>query len=227
MWDDSGYLLSKNKFSENSVIAEIYTENHGKCSGIIYGGTSRKIVNYLQLGNKVAISFKSKNENNIGYFKIEIIEPIAPYFFDNKEKILILNSTLNLLKILTPELQKNKKIYEITKNFLSILKIIDEKIILRYLDWEIFLLKEIGYDLNLSKYIDNNLDETVDYININSNNNSYKIPIFLINKKYDKIDYLLVLSALKFVGNYLNNEIFVPNNFLYPKFRKNLENFYK
>ena len=51
-WDDYGYLLSKNKFSENSVIAEIFTENHGKVSGIIYGASSKKIRNYLQIGNK-------------------------------------------------------------------------------------------------------------------------------------------------------------------------------
>ena len=73
-WDDTGFLISKNKYSENSVIAEIYTLNHGKCSGVIYGGTSRKMKNYLQLGNKIFVNYKSKNENKIGYFNIEIIE---------------------------------------------------------------------------------------------------------------------------------------------------------
>ena len=64
-WDDTGFLISKNKYSENSVIAEIYTLNHGKCSGVIYGGTSRKMKNYLQLGNKIFVNYKSKNENKI------------------------------------------------------------------------------------------------------------------------------------------------------------------
>ena len=50
-WKDEGYLLSNNNYSENSVIIEVFTLNHGKCSGIVYGGTSRKIKNYLQLGN--------------------------------------------------------------------------------------------------------------------------------------------------------------------------------
>ena len=47
IWSDYGYLLSKNKFGENSMIAEFFTENHGKISGIIYGATSKKIRNYL------------------------------------------------------------------------------------------------------------------------------------------------------------------------------------
>ena len=38
-WDDTGYLISKNLYSENSIIADFFTENHGKVSGIIFGGT--------------------------------------------------------------------------------------------------------------------------------------------------------------------------------------------
>ena len=84
-WDDTGFLISKNKYNENAVIAEIYTLDHGKCSGVIYGGTSRKIKSYLQLGNKMFVNYKSKNESKIGYFNVEIIEAISPYFFDNKK----------------------------------------------------------------------------------------------------------------------------------------------
>ena len=69
-WNDEGYLLSKNNYSENSVIIEVFTLNHGKCSGIVYGGTSRKIKNYLQLGNKIYVNLKAKNESKLGYFKI-------------------------------------------------------------------------------------------------------------------------------------------------------------
>ena len=56
-WDDTGFLLSKIKYNENSLIAEIFTKNHGKFSGIIFGGTSQKIKNYLQIGNKIYVNF--------------------------------------------------------------------------------------------------------------------------------------------------------------------------
>ena len=45
IWDDTGYLISKNKYSENSLIVELFTKNHGKVSGIVYGGSSKKIKN--------------------------------------------------------------------------------------------------------------------------------------------------------------------------------------
>ena len=82
-WIDTGFLLSKNRYNENSIIAEIYTKNHGKCSGIIFGATSKKIKNYLQIGNKLHINYTYKIEGKIGYFKVEILEALTPLYFDN------------------------------------------------------------------------------------------------------------------------------------------------
>ena len=55
-WTDTGILLSKNKFQENSTIVNFYTKNHGKCSGIIFGASSKKIKNYLQIGNELHLN---------------------------------------------------------------------------------------------------------------------------------------------------------------------------
>ena len=71
-WQDKGYLISHNKYNENSSIAEFYTENYGKTSGIIFGSSSKKIKNYLLIGNKFHINYNSKNETRVGNFKIEI-----------------------------------------------------------------------------------------------------------------------------------------------------------
>ena len=63
-WSDEGFLISKTRFNENSLIAELFTKDKGKISGIIFGGTSKKIKNYLQIGNKLHVNYNSKNENN-------------------------------------------------------------------------------------------------------------------------------------------------------------------
>ena len=57
-WDDIGFLISKNRYNENSYISEVYSKSHGKVSGIIFGGTS-KIENYLQIGNQIHINYNS------------------------------------------------------------------------------------------------------------------------------------------------------------------------
>ena len=224
-WDDTGYLLSKNKYNENSVIAEFYTLNHGKCSGIIYGGTSRKIKNYLQLGNKIFITFNSKNENKNGYFTIEIIEPISPLFFDNILKMSIITSSVNLLHILTPELQKNEKVFYLLSNLFDHLKKKDENIILQYIFWELDLLKEIGFDLNLTTEklnIDNN-----ELVEIYLDNEKFKIPFFLIGRNKDKINKESIFNSLTFIGEYLNKKILKPNSLIYPKTRISLQNLFR
>ena len=72
-WKDEGYLLSKTNFDENSIIINAFTLNHGKYSGIVYGGSSRKQKKIFQIGNKILLNWKSKGENNMGYFNIELI----------------------------------------------------------------------------------------------------------------------------------------------------------
>jgi len=44
-WDDKGFLISKTKYNENSIIAEFFTMNYGEVSGMLFGATSRKIKN--------------------------------------------------------------------------------------------------------------------------------------------------------------------------------------
>ena len=100
-WDDIGYLISKNRYNENSIIAEFYTKNHGKSSGIIFGATSNKIKNYLQIGNKLYLNYNYKNEGKLGYYKVEIFKAYTPYYFDYKEKLLCIISAMSLVKLLT------------------------------------------------------------------------------------------------------------------------------
>ena len=85
-WEDNCFLLSKKKFRENANIINIFTENKGKIDGIVYGGNSRKIRNYLQISNKLFVSHSSKSENRIGYLKTELIKPISPLYFNDKER---------------------------------------------------------------------------------------------------------------------------------------------
>ena len=81
-WTDEGYLLSKNNFDENSIIIETFTLDHGKYTGRVYGGSSRKQKRNFQIGNKILMHWNSKNENRTGYFNVELISAISPFYFD-------------------------------------------------------------------------------------------------------------------------------------------------
>ena len=225
-WKDEGFLLSKNRYSENSVIIEVFTLNHGKCSGIVYGGISKKIKNYLQLGNKIHVNLKIKNDSRLGYFKVEIIDAISPFFFDDNKKLNCLFSALNLIKTVTPELQSYNSVYVLFSNFLNELKF-NNNWIIHYIFWEMSLLREIGFDMNL---ISNSVSKNYykkNMITVNIDNEKINIPSFMVDKKFENIDTKSIYYALKFIGKFIEKNILIPNNLNYPISRKNLENCFK
>ena len=216
-WRDEGFLISKNRYSENSLISEFYTKNHGKVSGIIFGGTSKKIKNYLQIGNRLHINYNSKNINKIGYFKIEILNAYSPIYFDHKQKLSCITVATNLIKILTAESQVNKKVYELIENFFLILK--DEYWLKNYIFWELELLKLLGYDLELEKLVEKEIIENTTVYFASSSNEKKYVPNFLIEKDLVVNDVKTLLNGLKLVGDYLDKTILKPNNINFPNSR--------
>ena len=222
IWDDKGYLLSKNKYSENSIISEVFTKDHGKVSGIIFGGTSKKIKNYLQIGNKIHVNFNSKNNNKLGYFKVEIQQALSPLYFDNQKKLSCITSAMNLIKILTAENQKNINIYELIKDFYLLLD--KDNWIKRYIFWELELFRVLGYDLELKNLVDKEVvGDKLQYIS-KSNTNKKIIPNFLIEKNEEPVDLTNLKKGLFLIGDYLEKTILRPNNLSQPISRLNFIN---
>jgi len=216
-WIDDGFLISKNRYSENSLIAELYTKEHGKISGIIFGGTSKKIKNYLQIGNRLHVNYNSKSVNRIGYFKVEILNAYSPLYFDHKQKLSCITSAINLIKILTAESQKNIKVYNLIENFFLILK--DKEWLKKYIFWELDLLKFLGYDLELENFVEKSkVENKTIYYAISSTEKKY-VPNFLIEKELVVNDLKILLTGLKLVGDYLDKTILKPNNLNYPNSR--------
>ena len=216
-WIDQGFLVSKSRYSENSIIAELYTFDRGKVSGIIFGGTSKKIKNYLQVGNKLHINYNSKNDNRMGYFKIEILNAYSPYYFDHKQKLSCITSAMNLIKILTAEAQANRKVYSLIKDLFNLLN--DQNWLKKYVFWELELLKLLGYDLELENLVEKNLEDNKTVYFASSYSEKKYVPNFLIEKDLEVTDINILLSGLKLVGDYLDKTILKPNNLNYPNSR--------
>jgi len=223
-WQDEGYLLSKIKFRENANIINVFTNTYGKVSGIVYGGNSRKIRNFLQISNKIFIFHTSKSENKIGYFKTELIEAISPKYFNDKKKTSALLSLSSILNLLLPESQPYKNLFfsldNLFKNFNK------ENWVFYYIYWELSLLKELGFDPYLDQFKNIN-SEISNLKTIRIDNVKYQVPIFLIKKNnLEILDNKTISLALSFTRNILINKFFLPNNLPFPKSRILLENYF-
>ena len=224
-WDDTGYLISKNRYNENSLIAEIFTENHGKISGIIFGGTSKKIKNYLQVGNKIYVNYSSKSLTKIGYFKIEILKALTPLYFDHNKKLSCITSAMHLIKLLTAESQSNKDIFNLIDYFYKILD--SDEWIKEYIFWELELLKLLGYNLELKNMVEKEVIDNQYSYYVSSSNEKRNVPSFLIENNNEKTDLKNLLKGLKLVSDYLEKTILKPNNINYPSSRLHFVNLLK
>ena len=224
-WDDNAYLISKNRYSENSIIAEVFTESHGKISGIIFGGTSKKIKNYLQIGNKLYVNYNSKSPTKIGYFKIEIVKALTPLYFDENQKLSCIASAMHLIKLLTAEAQSNKGIFILIDKFFYILS--SDSWVQEYIFWELELLKLLGYDLELKNIVEKEIvDEKINYY-VKSSSEKKFIPNFLIDDTNKNVDLKNLLRGLKLVTDYLEKSILKPNNLSLPSSRTHFVNLLK
>ena len=212
--DDIGFLLNKNRYNENSLISEIYTKNFGKMSGIIFGGTSKKIKNYLQIGNKLYVNYNSKNENSMGYFKVEIQEALSPLYFDNHQKLACISSAMNLVKLLTAESQRNVNIFSLIEEFYILLNSKDW--IKNYIFWELELFKSLGYDLNFENLVNEKIIGNQKQYISKSSTEKRIVPNFLIEKNNSSEDIGSLLIGLKLLSDYLEKSILKPNNLNQP-----------
>ena len=225
IWSDSGYLLSKIPFQENSIIVNFYTQKHGKCSGIIYGATSKKIKNYLQKGNELYLEYHSKNDNALGYFKVEIIKPCTSEFFSDKIKLNCIVSTLELIKILTVDGEKNLKIYNLIDNFFFLLN--DKNWKTNYIYWELKLLKYIGFDLNIAEFCKYEMFKNDKRYYIETSSKKLIVPNFLIDDVNVEISDRDIFNSLTLLSEYMKKNIFTPNNINFPQSRQNFINYFK
>ena len=225
IWQDKGYLISQIKYNENSVISEFFTEMHGKVSGIIFGASSKKLKNYLLIGNKFHLNFNSKNDDKLGYFKIEIEKANTPFFLDNKTKLSCLIYAMSLLKVLTAENQENKNMFYLINDFFTLLE--SENWVKHFIFWELNILKNLGYDINFKNYVSRENINGIQSYMVNSNNMKRSVPNYLIDKNKKPKNFKELFEGLNLVGDFLDKTVIKPNNLNFPNSRIDFVNLLK
>jgi len=223
IWQDKGYLLSLNNYNENSAIADFFTENKGKISGVIFGATSKKIKNYLLIGNKFHLNFNSKQDSKLGYFKVEIDKVNTPLYLENKKKLFCIIYTMNIVKILTVDNQENKSIFKLLSNFFELLN--NDNWLINFIFWELNFYKCIGYDIDFKNYVKNVTVDGNEKFIVESTNKI--IPNFLINNDLYLNNEKDIINGFKIVGEFLDKSILKPNNINFPLSRIELVNLIK
>jgi DNA repair protein RecO (recombination protein O) len=147
-WSDEGVILGVRPHGETGAVLELFTRAHGRHLGLVHGGRSRKLRPVLQTGNHVDATWKARLADNLGHFAVELRKGFAAHVMDDPAALAALTSMAALARLL-PERDPHPDLYEVT---VFVLGFLDEREVWPALvvRWELALLEELGFGLDLS-----------------------------------------------------------------------------
>jgi DNA repair protein RecO (recombination protein O) len=148
-WRDEGIILSARRHGETSAIVDLFTPAHGRHMGVVRGGASRRFAPILQPGGQVAVAWRARLEDHIGSFTVEPIRQRADILND-RLGLAGLNALTSLLSFALPEREPYPAFYVQTETLFDLLSHGDAWP-LAYLRWEVELLDQLGFGLELNK----------------------------------------------------------------------------
>jgi len=162
-WREDGIILTVRRHGESSAIIEALTEGHGRHAGIVRGGASRKVAPLLQPGAEVDLTWRARLEDHLGSFTVEPRRARAAALMADRLTLAGLNSMVSLLTFSLPEREAHADVFRQTR---AVLDMMEEGPFwtLAYLRWELSLLEELGFGLDLSRCAVTGATEALSYV---------------------------------------------------------------
>jgi DNA repair protein RecO (recombination protein O) len=148
-WRDQGILLRMRRHGEGSAIVDMFTAEHGRHAGVIRGGASRKMAPILQPGAQLDLLWRARLEDHLGSYQAELMRSRAGAALSGRLALAGLNAVTGLLAFCLPDREPHPDLYLRSERLLDLLGQ-DDIWPLAYLQWEMALLEELGFGLDLS-----------------------------------------------------------------------------
>ena len=162
-WSAEGILLSVSDLGESSSIIEVFTREYGLYKGVVRGGKSKKIGPILQPGAQLNVTWRARLENHLGIFSPDLIQSRFSLVLNQRDRLAGLNAICSILRFVLPERDPHYKLYDRTINLLNFLTNSSDWPLF-YLRWELMLLEDMGFGLDLTKCAVTNRTEDLAYI---------------------------------------------------------------
>ena len=233
-WESNGLILNFSKYNEKSYILEIFTEEHGKHKGIIRGLHSKNKRSIIEPGNEVFATWSGRLETHLGNYNVEPIKLWSSHILQFKDKLSAISSICSLISLTMAERQPNPLIYFSSKKLIEIVASTRDDWIREYVFWEMQLLSEIGYGLDLERCAVTLKSSDLVYVSPSSGravtnegagdfkNKLLPLPKFMTDFKanYDNDD---IYNALNLTEFFFKKRFFLPNNLNFPQSRNRLK----
>jgi DNA repair protein RecO (recombination protein O) len=146
-WRAAGTVLTVRPHGEHAVIVEAFTADHGRHFGVVRGGASRRMAPLLQPGSHLDITWRARLGEHMGAFTVEPLRSRSGLMGDRRA-LAGLNAVCALLHVALPEREAHDGLYAATEVLLDAMEAVPDWLEV-YLRWEVGLLEELGFGLDL------------------------------------------------------------------------------
>ncbi len=147
-WQDEGIILATRPFGETSLIVDLMTAAHGRHSGLVRGGRSKRLRPLLQPGTSVAAVWQARLEDSLGSYRLEATETRTAALIESAPALFGLELVAALLHAL-PERAPHGRLYGALALVVDHLAepLAGAELIARF---ELLFLEEMGFGLDLA-----------------------------------------------------------------------------
>ena len=147
-WRDDAILLSARRHGENAAVLSLLTRDRGRHAGLVRGGQSRKLKGVLQPGNRIAVTWKARLEEHLGTLTVEPVHGYAAHLMADPGRLLAMSSALSLIEMAFAEREPHPNAFDDLDALMVALD--GPGWAETYIRWEVGLLAELGFGLDLS-----------------------------------------------------------------------------
>ena len=229
-WRDDGIVLSLRKHGESSVVVHLLTREHGRHSGLVRGGNSKKQRGILQPGNEVHANWRARLEEHLGGYSIELLDGHAARLLSDPGRLAAMSSACAVANSCLAEREPHPDLFASLRALLTVL--IEEEWAAAYVAWELSLLAELGFGLDLSQCVATGKTDDLIYVSPKSGcavsaeaGADYRkkllpLPQFLIGR--GGAENAALGDGLKLTGYFLDRYMLGPHGKLLPDARARL-----
>lgn len=228
-WQDDGIILSVRKHGESSAIVNVLTRTHGRHAGLVRGGSGKRLSGILQPGNKVQARWHARLPEHLGTYTVEPIRAYAANALSDARRLAALSSACTLVEAALPEREPHPAVLDGLEVLLGALE--DDTVWpVIYVKWEIGLLAELGFGLDLAHCAATGATEDLTFVSPRTGRavstaaaQPYKerllpLPAFLLDSAAEAD----IADGLRLTGYFLENHVFQHRDTEIPAARRRL-----
>lgn len=232
-WIDDGIVLSARRHGESAVILTLLTREHGRHGGLVRGGAGSRSRGLYQPGNLLRARWRGRLHEHLGSFACELLRANAAAVLDRPLPLLALSAATAMVDSALPEREPHAALY---RSLLDLVEgLADDGWAARYVRWELSLLAELGFGLDLSACAATGTRDDLAFVSPKSGRavsavagapwreRLFDLPPFLLNADMQPSGAAEIAAALRLTGWFLTQHVFAPEGRALPAARNRLE----